>query len=331
MVCLAPVAGRGEDVVHVAVGDAVRARTKLTGEVIDYTGETLLIRLPGGNERAFPAERVFLIETPRTPEQTRGEKLASQRQFEAALAEYRAALDKEQRRWVRREIIARLAECHRELGQWMDAGQYFLLLLESDPATPYFDVFPLSWDAAATTGPLRAAAEGWLGRNESAAQLLGASHLLSSDRHEAALTKLKTLSYDRDLRVAWLARAQVWRVGSASANELQVRSWADEVEKAPEKLRAGGYLVLGRAWSQRHQPARSALALMHVPILYPEHRAMSAAALYEAGLELEKIGQKVQAASLYRELQDRYPGTTQAADAARRLAEQQPQQSGEQQ
>ena len=48
---------RAEDVVHVAVGDNVRSRTKLTGEVLDYTGETLLMRLPGGNERAFPADR----------------------------------------------------------------------------------------------------------------------------------------------------------------------------------------------------------------------------------------------------------------------------------
>jgi hypothetical protein len=321
----ATVDARGEDVVHVAVGDTVKARTKLTGEVLDYTGETLLMRLPGGNERAFPAERVFLIETTRTAEQTRGERLLAERQFAAAAPEFRAALDKEQRRWVRREIIARLTTCYREQGEWVAAGLYFLLLMESDRTTPYFDAIPLAWSSTAPSAEQRAAADGWLARDESPAQLLGASHLLSTDRQQAALEKLKSLSYDRDARVAWLARAQVWRTMLATANELQIRSWAEEIDKAPEKLRAGGYLMLGRAWSEHQQPSRAALALMHIPILYADQHAMSAAALNEAAIELAKIGQLEQAASLERELVERFAGSPQAAKAAGRLADPKPQ------
>ncbi len=222
---------------------------------------------------------------------------------------------------MRREIIARLTVCYREHGDWVDAGQHFLLLLESDPTTPYFDAIPLAWNKAEPPPPLQAAAEAWLAHEDAAAQLLGASHLLSTDQQAAALAKLKSLSYDRDPRVAWLARAQVWRVGLATANDAQIRSWSDDIEEMPEPLRAGGYLVAGRAWNQRQQPARAALMLMRVPILYPEQHALSASALYEAGLELEKIGQKQQAASLYRELAERFTGTVEAAEASRRLAE----------
>lgn len=321
MLIVASSESRGEDVVHVAVGDNARARTKLTGEVLDYTGETLLLRLPGGNERAFPAARVFYIETARSPAHVQGDKLSAQRRYAAALAEYRTALDKETRRWVRREILARLTLCHRELGQAVEAGQHFLLLLESDPNTPYFDVIPLAWDNNEAENPaLKAAAGGWLARGDSsAAQLLGASYLLSSSERTAAVERLKQLSFDRDPRVEWLARAQVWRVSLATASDLQVRSWSEDVEKAPEQLRGGGYLVLGRAWSARQQPARAALALLRVPILYPHHHRLGAAALYEAAVELAKIGQRAEAVSLYREVAKQYPDTPQAALAAGQL------------
>src|SRR5690606_22161163 len=121
---LAPaVPAQAEDVVHVAVGESGRSRARLTGEVLDYTGQTLLMRLPGGIERAFPAERVFLIETKRTAEQLSADRLYEQRQLTAAIEQYRRALDQEPRRFVRREIMARLVRCYHESGDVAAAVQ----------------------------------------------------------------------------------------------------------------------------------------------------------------------------------------------------------------
>jgi tetratricopeptide (TPR) repeat protein len=317
-----------EDVVHAAVGDNARARTRLTGEVLDYTGTTLTLRLPGGAERVFPAERVFLIETERTAEHLRGDKLKQELQFAAALDQYRAALAREPRRWVRREILSKISVCHRELGELLPAAQNFLLLVESDTSTPHFPAIPLAWQPSAPPPPLAAAAAQWMAQTDnSIAALLGASHLLSSDRRDEALARLKQLSYDRDPRVAWLARAQSWRASLQSAGELRIETWASEIEKAPEQLRGGAYFVLGQALALAQEHERAALALLRVPILYLDDRALSSQAILTAAGQLEAIGQKSEAATLYDELRQQYaetPAARQAEARAKKLPSSQP-------
>lgn len=309
-----------EDTIHVSIGENTRSKVRLTGEVLDYTGQTLLVRLPGGVERAFPADRVHWIETTRTPEHIAADKLLREQQPEAALAQYRRGLEKETRRWVRREILARLVACHEELGDTPAAVQFFMLLVQSDPLTPYFDGIPLAWLPQPTSPAVVEAAAKWVAHDEEpVAVLLGASHLLMSPQRNTALERLQALAFGRDARVAALARGQLWRANFATASDLQVENWAADVEKMPESLRAGPYFVLAAAWSAKHQPARAALAYMHVPILHSTQRRLAGRALLEAGRELEKIGQKEEAASLYREVVEGHNKSPLVEEARQRL------------
>lgn len=318
--CLIAAAAHGEDVVHVSIGENTRSKARLTGEVLDYTGKTLLVRLPGGIERAFPADRVHSVETTRTPEHVAADKLVGQ-QPEAALAQYRRALDKEERRWVRREIMARMVSCSQNLDDTPSAVQFFTLLVQSDPHTPHFDCIPLAWLPRPSSPAVVEAALKWMARDDDPiAGLLGASHLLMSPHRPAAAERLRTLSYIADARVASLARGQAWRGSFATASEAQVANWAADVEKAPQSLRAGPYFVLGAAFSAKHQPARAALAYLRVPIHYPHNRSLAGRALLEAGRELERIGQTDEAASLYREVASAHAQTPLAEEAQQRLA-----------
>lgn len=311
---------RAEDTIHVSVGESTRSKVRLTGEVLDYTGQTLLVRLPGGVERAFPSDRVHFIETTRTPEHVAADKLLREQQPEAALAQYRSALEKEQRRWVRREILSHMVACHDELDDPAAAVQFFMLLVQSDPHTPYFNCIPLAWLPRQTSPALVETAAKWMAHDDDpVAVLLGASHLLMSPQRAAAQARLQSLSFGGDPRVAALARGQIWRANFATASDLQVENWATDVEKMPESLRAGPYFVLAAAWSAKHQPARAALAYMHVPILYSSQRRLADRALLEAGRELEKIGQKEEAASLYRELVERHNKSPLVEEARQRL------------
>jgi TolA-binding protein len=99
-----------------------------------------------------------------------------------------------------------------------------------------------------------------------------------------------------------------------------VQNWTEDLEKMPDALRGGPYYVLGAALSAKHQPARAALAYLRVPILYPADRALAGRALLDGGRELEKIGQKDEAASLYREVVDTHSQTPLATEAQQRLA-----------
>ena len=69
---------------------------------------------------------------------------------------------------------------------------------------------------------------------------------------------------------------------------------------------------------QQWEPA--ALALMRIPILYPEQRALAAAALLQAARSLESLGRTDEARRLYREVVgDHADQQRTSAEAASRL------------
>ena len=119
--------------------------TRVTGQILDYTGRELTIELPGGTTQRFPADQVVEVQTHHAAEQTRGDEQFARGEFAHALAMYRAAIDAEQRRWVRRDILAQAVRCYDALGRPAEAGAFFLLLVGDDPDTQHFDCIPLGW------------------------------------------------------------------------------------------------------------------------------------------------------------------------------------------
>ena len=315
---LAPAAA--QDTAYIAGSGG--GQTKITGRVLDYTGRELKWEHPGGQQQSFPAEKVLQIDTPYGRQQTDADVLLAKNQFDRALGLYLKAVDGEPRRWVRRQIIARIVGCYHALDQPQRAGEAFLLLVRDDPDTPYFDCIPLAWMPRELPVDLELAARQWLGREEPAAQLLGASHLLAGRDRPEALRQLRRLAAGTDRRIAGLALAQTWRAETATATPEQLDGWGRLIEQMPGPLAAGPYFVLGSARAQRQQPEQAALALLRVAILYPQQRLLAAQSLVEAGRALEKLDQGQEALRLYREAIHTYPEQTRAvAEAQSRLEE----------
>jgi len=294
---------------------------RLSGEIADYTGSGLTLRTGGKRERRIPAAEIDRIETPRSAEHEAADELFAQGDFAAALPRYRQALEasREPRAWVRRQILAQVVWCQRNLGQVDQAGEHFRVLMASDPETPLLDCMPLAWTNEEASPDMLAAARKWMAETaEPATVLMGASHLLESEDRPAALAALKGLLAAPDRRVAWLAFAQLWRAGTANATAEQRASFAAKIEAADETLRAGASYILGTALSQ-HDPEAAAIAFLKVPLVYPREYELSAAALLAAGQCLETASRKEQAAGLYREIATRYGRSASAEDARRRL------------
>lgn len=297
-------------------------RTKITGRVLDYTGRELTLELPTGRRQSFPAERVLRVETQYGPRQTEADALLAKNHFAEALPLYLEALENEPRGWVRQQIIARIVRCHRALGRQDRAGEAFLLLVRKDPETPYFDCIPLAWMPRQPSPELETAARRWLDRQEPAAVLLGASHLLTSSSRPGALERLKRLTTASDRRIALMALAQTWRTEVATATDEQIDAWGRLIEQMPQPLAAGPYFVLGRARAQHQQWEQAALAQLRVAILYPRQRGLAARSLMDAGRSLERLDRAEQALRLYRELIRGYPEQTRTvAEAQGRLEE----------
>jgi TolA-binding protein len=86
-------------------------------------------------------------------------------------------------------------------------------------------------------------------------------------------------------------------------------------------LRAGPYFLAGKALARHGRHEQAALALLRVPILYPEQRGLAAECLLLAAGQLKMLDSKAEAAALYRELKQAYPESP-YADAAQGELEQ---------
>jgi tetratricopeptide (TPR) repeat protein len=318
---------RADDVVTITSASAPDGKLRIPGTIIDYTGREIVVELASGKQQKYPASHVLEVETTYTPQQIEGDKLFNEGQYAGALVKYREAGggNHENRRWIRRMMLARMVECQQSLGQQAQAGDFFLLLLKDDPQTLYFASIPLPWLPIEMTPALEQKAQQWMATEgqttdaQKPAVLLGASYLLLTSRQSQALAALKQLASEKDSRLSPLAEAQSWRATIASAPPEHLTHWARRIETFSAELRAGPYFIVGRAWSHRGEEERAALALMHVPILYPGQRPLAAESLWLAGQVLDKHGDAAEAIQLYRELAASYPEARSAALARTEL------------
>jgi hypothetical protein len=305
-----------EDIVYFGHPRA-RGETRVRGEVVDYKGKQLEIRVEG-QVRTLPAEQVRRIDFQKHAEHVAGDKLFAAHDFAQARTHYQKARLAEPRAWVQRILLAQLVWCDRHLEQFELAGERFLALLADDPDTPYFEAMPLPWAARPLSPALEAKALTWLASDQPAAQLLGAGHLVMTRHRAQALAALQTLRFQKDARLAGPAKAQIWRAEMASASSAQVAQWHEDLKGIPERLRAGGYYVVGSALARQQQGEDAALTLLRVPVLYPQERDLAARCLADAAALLEGQGKADEAARLRRELTTKYAGTRDAEEAKSR-------------
>lgn len=285
-----------QDVVHVLVEPRSELRTRVTGEVIDYTGRELTLRRAGGEEQRFPTERVAEIETTRSAEQLAARQFSAEFKFAEALRQLETALAGEKRAWVRREILAEMVWCHRELDDRTKACEAFLALVESDRETVHFSCIPLAWLNEQPSPALERQSQRWLSDDQSSvARLMGASHLLSTAARPAAIERLKQLAVDRDPRIRALATAQLWRTDSTTVSDGELAARLGDVEKMPAGLRGGAALVLGQALVAHEDPRRAAMWLLRLPLVDARPRRLASHALQEAAKSLEAAGEQADA------------------------------------
>lgn len=297
-------------VVRGSRGELVR----LTGTVVEYSGEGLLLRPRVGPDRTVSAERVLAVETKRQPGflEAQAEKAAGR--IERALALLRDAMSKDSRPWARREIAAEMVRCSQAAGNDLVACELFLQLISEDPRTPYMDCIPLAWTPDQQTSALENAAKAWLRDSRPAAQLLGASYLLLGPTGAEAAARLRSLALGRegDSRIALLAAAQLWRSQAFTAPAEEIERWEQIAEKLPLPYRGGPYYVIALAWMHRRQANRAVTLYLKVGLLCDNPRPLVARCLWEAANAPQKTEWKEDAArveSLRRELTLRFPET----------------------
>ncbi|MBN2295869.1 MAG: tetratricopeptide repeat protein, partial [Pirellulales bacterium] len=134
-------------------------RTTYRGTIEDYTADELTLALPNGAKKRFPIERIVEVHTAHGPMHQQADALYDREDYQAASTLYGKALEQESRRWARRRIIQRMARCYRALGQYVRAGEAFLLLSRDDAHAIDLSCMPLAWTSAAPSADLERAAQ----------------------------------------------------------------------------------------------------------------------------------------------------------------------------
>ncbi|NMC21900.1 MAG: hypothetical protein GYA33_15950 [Thermogutta sp.] len=299
-----------QDVVLIRGGSGELVR--LTGIVVEYAGDGLLLRPRAGADRAVPAEQVLAVETRRQPGFLEARKEKAAGRVEKALALLRDAMSGESRPWARREIAAEIVRCSQAAGNDLAACDVFLKLIAEDPRTPYMDCIPLAWTPDQQSSGVENAAQGWLLDARPAVQLLAASYLLLGPRGGEAAARLRNLSLGRegDPRIALLAATQLWRTRILTAPPEEIERWEAIAEKLPLPYRSGPYYVIASAWAHHGRADKAVTLYLKVGLLCEDPRPLVARCLWEAANTLPKTGWEEDAArveSLRRELRQRFP------------------------
>lgn len=314
---------------HCETKDRVRllkpngARVGVTGTIVEYTGREIRIRVKKGTEPlTYETENVVGVSYTRTRDHALGLEAFENNNFEEALRHLGIALDEEERRWVRREILALQVRCAVRMGHYGPAATRFLTIVESDPETHFYKYIPLIWTARELSAEDKTRARQWIESSSATARLIGASFLLDDPlKSETALQILRKLGTHPDARAFGLSRAQLWRkdITQRKVGAQDLEAWTDHLERTPEELRAGPYYLLGRAYLARGEHEKAAQAFLWLPLVYDENPLLASRACLEAAHALKLAGKPKQSDALLREVATRFQHTPYAAEARTEL------------
>lgn len=294
----------------------------LIGEVLDYTGRGLTFRPTGGTPRTVPADHIDAIETHYDPGQLQGLDLFRRGETQAAQAKFREALKRDQREWVKREILSWLVRCAVRERDLPGAFMTFRELVLSDPETRHWGVAPLVWSPLSLSEALKSEGRQLLVAPRASDRLLGASLLLLDPVYGTpAERELSSLARDSNPRISSLARAQLWRLQLASRqiSSETLESWASHVAYLPRTLRAGPQYLVARGYEVRGEPRRAAAEYLWVSQIYTENEQLAARATLDAAEASRGAGLTREADVLYREILSRFGWSPEAASARERL------------
>lgn len=314
-------AARAQDKVVLQRG-GLGGRMTISGAVEEYTGEQVVIRGDSKEPpRTYPGSEVIEIQTTRTASHTRGLERLADGDVSEAVRELETALKKEPRAWVRRDVLATLVRCRLRQGDYVAAANRFLVLYQSDATTRHFGLIPLVWAPEPISREARDEARSWMAGAVEPARLIAASLLYDDpDWGKQARAELKRLSSSADPRVRVLAQMQAFRgeVATGNPGALQVSNWQRRIDELPDDLRCGPMYLLGRAYAARHDYELAAATLLWMPLIDDHDYRLAARACLEAGVALEKIGQRAEARTLFLEVAVRFAEAP-FADEAREL------------
>lgn len=304
---------------EVTVGTGNKTR-RVAGEIIEFNAEVLTIRRTTGREETFltPSIRHFATTWPSS--YTDGRTKMAEGNWREAITDLRDAVAADGRRWAQRQIIADTVRCYLAIDDLERAGATFKVIYGDSRITRHLSALPLEWWPASPPAAHMDTLKSWL-EDEPPLQLAAASRLMNSTSRRQVRQVLQDLAVGDDRRIAILATAQLWRDQVATASPATIEKWQSQLTGLSPDLQTGPAFVVAAGLSRHGHQEEAAELLLRAPILYGTQSEVAAQSLFAAGSLLNKLGRTRQAATLYREIVERYPDSPLAGQARQLLTE----------
>jgi tetratricopeptide (TPR) repeat protein len=296
-----------QDVVVVQLKGGEKEANK-KGTIVDWKGQSLSLKSSLG-VKEIDNDKIVRIQTSWSPEYLAAVELMKVDQFAPAIEKFQTAIESENRPWAKNAIRAKIVECALAIESYGVAANRFEEIVREDAQTRFLYLAPMKWASTAGSSNLTALAETWIETSEPTLQLVGASWLLQGITKKQAIAKLEKLAKDFDPKISGLAAAQLWRGRGLSATEKQIDVWIKKLETLPSNLRAGPWYVVAEAQRRAQLTDKAAINFMRIPILYPEQRSLSAAALYQTAALMHNTNRDQEEAILKNELKENFGDT----------------------
>jgi len=292
------------------------------GDITNLTGSELFLKGFNSVQR-IPIDAVSHIETTYQPEHLQGEAQFHSGKTAEAQVSLRKALDKENREWIDREILALLVQCSLRENDLQGAIRDFRFLLTSDPVTRHWNIAPLAWTPTVVSESLRQQLRPWLDPGSSPADQLLAGSLLLTDPAAGKAAEECLLRLNRDTHPIYssYSKAQLWRIEIAKVNvsEISLQRWRDLIDSLPRSARPGPQYLLSRGHDVRGELRLAAAEALWIPYDYPDNELLSARALFDAAEALERSELRTESQTCLAELMQRYPWSREAGIARNRI------------
>jgi hypothetical protein len=226
-----------------------------------------------------------------------------QRDYPSVLSNGRAAVASGLPRWQQRLILAEMVDAASALGKTHDAGLLFASLAKDNPPCLLLSTIPIPWGddvVAADMFKLQGSAEKWIGEEQEALQLLGASWLLSGKKRTEAVETLETLGRSSKVPIiAAYAKAQLWRtLPPSDLLSDKYPKWIAERDKLLHPLQAGPSMLLAERLAQAGQPALAIPEWLRVSRLHQDREHLASKAMSKSIEALKSLGRNDEAALL---------------------------------
>jgi tetratricopeptide (TPR) repeat protein len=295
----------------VVVDDNTGETNRFEGQVVSWDSDEL-VYINNGRERELPARRVVAVEYLKHPQHLEAEQLFSEGRLDQAFHACDQAIEAESRRWVTEELLAMQVRCSLGAGSAANAIACFVRLRELAPRSRFGHLIPLAWGREPGLDRLlEESLRKWLDGDDAALSLVAASWLYTADE-SACRERLRQLQSSADRTTAQFAAAQLWRGELVVATTADLARWQALIERMPEPFQAGPRLLAAIVQKRLTGDDKSVIALLQVPVLFPDELVPAAEALREAAELLGKLGRNAEAAIVLNELKSRYSMTSAA-------------------